>query len=195
MLESMFELPVLAPEGIRRLSRREYGRMVNLGMFEDERVELLHGVLVTMSPQGGRHAGITAWLHQRLIRALDGSYDVRGHSPFAASDDSEPEPDISVSLRSPGAFEHPVTALLLIEIADSSLSKDRRVKSGIYAAAGVPEYWILDISGDELAVEVRTEPAADGYGASETYLRGQVLRPNQLPTVAIAIAEIPWRTA
>lgn len=195
MLESMFELPVLAPEGIRRLSRREYDRMVELGMFEDERVELLHGVLVTMSTQGAPHATITAWFVQQLIRALDHSYDVRGHSPFAAGEDSEPEPDVSVSHRAREILSHPSTALLLIEIADSSLSKDRRVKSAIYAAAGVPEYWIVDISGDELVIEVHTDPAVDGYRTNQSYRRGQIVRPRELPSVAIAIAEIPWRTS
>ena len=190
MLESMFDVPALAPEGIRRLSRHEYDRMVGLGMFEDERVELLYGVLVAMSPQGAPHATITAWLVQRLVRALDDTFDVRGHSPFAASDDSEPEPDVSVARRS-NERAHPSSALLLIEVSESSIRKDREIKTRLYAEAGVPEYWIVDLTGDDIVVEVYTDPTSLGYGVVEAYDRGRVLRPTQLPGVEIAVADLP----
>ncbi len=102
-------------DGIRKLSRREYDKLVDLGVFEDERVELLRGMLVTMSGQGGPHSAITSWLAQRLTRLLDESFDVRAHSSYAATEDSEPKPDISVSRRAPGNFAHPDAALLLID--------------------------------------------------------------------------------
>ena len=186
----MFDVPALAPAGIRRLSRAEYDRMVALGMFEDERLELLYGVLCAMSPQGAPHATITAWFQQRLIRALDDSFDVRGHSPFAASEDSEPEPDVSVSRRVPG-HSHPSEPLLLIEVSESSLRRDREIKARLYAETGVPEYWIVDLSTDELTVEVHTEPSSRGYRHIETFGADRTLRPTRLPAVAIAIAEIP----
>ena len=69
-LESMFD-PEQLPDRIRRLTRVEYDRLVELGMFADERVELLRGVLVTMSPQGGRHARVAMWFSRRLGRILD----------------------------------------------------------------------------------------------------------------------------
>ena len=187
----MFDVPALAPAGIRRLSRAEYDRMVALGMFEDERLELLYGVLCAMSPQGAPHATITAWLQQRLVRALDESYDVRAHSPFASSEDSEPEPDISVARTRGGEHEHPSSALLLIEVSESSLRRDREIKARLYAETGVPEYWIVDLSTDELTVEVYTEPSSRGYRHIETYGADRTLRPTRLPGVAIAIAEIP----
>ncbi len=190
MLQPMFDVPALAPEGIRRLSRLEYDRMVDLGMFEDERVELLYGVLVAMSPQGAPHATITAWLQQRLIRALDDTFDVRGHSPFAASDDSEPEPDISVARRSIER-SHPSSALLLIEVSETSMRKDREIKARLYAEAGVPEYWIVDLTGDEIVVEVYTDPSPQGYRTIERCGSGRVLRPTRLPGVAIAVADMP----
>jgi Uma2 family endonuclease len=193
MLEPMFDLHALEPEGIRRLSRREYDRLVGLGMFEDERVELLYGVLVAMSPQGAPHATITAWFVQRLIRALDDSFDVRGHSPLAASEDSEPEPDVSVAQRAIGELVHPQTALLVIEVAESSLRKDRQIKARLYAETGMPEYWIVDLTGDAIVVEVHTEPTATGYRRVELCGAGQVLRPTRLPGIAIAVADIPWR--
>ena len=192
MVQTMFDPSVLAPETIRRLSRREYDHLVALGVFEDERIELLRGLLVTMSPQGGPHATITAWLVQRLGIALGMDYDVRGHSPYAAGDDSEPEPDVSVSLRSAGVLEHPSTSLLVIEVAESSIRKDREVKSTIYAEAGVGEYWIVDLSGSQLAVEVHTQPTSRGYRRIEILRDGDVLRPTQLPAIAVPVADIPW---
>lgn len=191
MVQTMFDPSVLAPETIRRLSRLEYDQLVRLGVFEDERIELLRGLLVTMSPQGGPHATITSWLVQHFAIALGMSFDVRGHSPYAAGDDSEPEPDISISARSTG-LEHPSTSLLVIEVADSSIRKDREVKSTIYAEAGVEEYWIVDISGAELAVEVHTGPSARGYRRIEILRDGDVLRPTQLPEIALPVTELPW---
>ncbi|MGE3543008.1 MAG: Uma2 family endonuclease [Kofleriaceae bacterium] len=188
----MFDPELLTPDAIRRLSRREYDQLVALGVFEDERVELLRGMLVTMSPQGGPHATISSWLVQRLVRLLDDSHDVRGHCPYAASDDSEPEPDISVSRRVPGMLEHPTSSLLVIEVAESSIKKDRRIKSSIYGEATVPEYWIVDISGDELSVDVHTGPTSRGYRHVETLRDGDVLRPTRLGGIEIPVIEIPW---
>ena len=94
MLEPMLDPALLSPERVRPLRRREYERLVEAGVFEDERVELLRGVLVEMSPQGEPHARITAWLAHRFARALAiDRFDVRSHSPFAATEDSMPEPD------------------------------------------------------------------------------------------------------
>jgi Uma2 family endonuclease len=188
----MFDPDILAPDGIRKLSRREYDKLVELGVFEDERVELLRGMLVTMSPQGGPHSAITAWLAQRLTRLLDESYDIRAHSPFAATEDSEPEPDVSVSRRAPGNFEHPDSALLLIEVSESSIKKDRLLKAPIYGESHVPEYWIVDISGTDLLVHVHTRAASDGYRHIETLRDGDVLHPTKLAGIEIAVADIPW---
>ncbi|MBA2544646.1 MAG: Uma2 family endonuclease [Deltaproteobacteria bacterium] len=190
----MFDPRELAPETIRVWSRHEYDRLVSLGMFAEERIELLRGMLVTMSPQGVAHSGITAWFAQWLIRHLDERWDVRSHSPYAAGDDSEPEPDVSVSPATNNPTEaHPSKAVLLIEISDSSLAKDRRIKAPIYAEAGVPEYWIVDISGDQLCVEVHTDPAPSGYRRVEILRDDDVLRPTQLLRIEIAVREIPWK--
>lgn len=192
MLHSrMFDPDILAPERIRKLSRREYDKLVELGVFEDERVELLRGMLVTMSPQGAPHATITSWLARRLGRLLDESFEVRGHCPFAATEDSEPEPDVSVSRASTGLY-HPDSALLLIEVAESSIKIDRQLKAPIYGESRVPEYWIVDISGKELAVHVHTRPTSEGYQNVETMRDGDLLRPTQLPGVEIAVVDIPW---
>ncbi|MBX3191389.1 MAG: Uma2 family endonuclease [Labilithrix sp.] len=87
----------LAPETVRPIARAEYDRMVSLGLFEDdERIELLYGVLVRMPPQDPAHSVVVQILTNRLVLALASRATVRAQLPFAASDDSEPEPDIAV---------------------------------------------------------------------------------------------------
>jgi Uma2 family endonuclease len=148
-------------------------------------------MLVTMSAQGVVHASLAAWLMQWFVRKLDWTYDVRAHAPYAATDDSEPEPDVTVTRIVPGTFEHPSQPLLVIEVSDSSLRKDRRVKTPIYAEAHAPEYWIVDVTGDELVVTVHTEPCDGTYGRVVTLRDGDVLRPTQL-ALELPVAELPF---
>ncbi len=190
MLDPMFDLAVLGPERVRPLRRREFEALVDRGMFADERVELLRGVLVEMSPQGEPHARITAWLAHRFARALDiARFDVRSHSGFAASVDSMPEPDVSVSRRT-ARGGHPTEPLLLVEVAETSLAKDRSIKTEIYARAGVPEYWIVNVR--KRAVEVLTRPSRGGYGRVVARAMGDVLRPTRLRGIEILVTDIPW---
>lgn len=192
MLDQMLDFESLRPDGIRPISRSEYDRMVELGMFDDERVELLRGVLVTMSPQNREHAGPTHWLTKHLTLRLGSDWDVRCQLPFAATDDSEPEPDISVSptVGNP-SLEHPSSAVLIIEVSNTSILRDRRVKAPIYAEARVPEYWIVDVSGSELCVEVHTDPTPAGYRHVAVLQADDVLRPIALPGIEIPIRDLP----
>ncbi len=176
-------------ERVRRMSRAEYERMAELGMFHDERVELLDGLVVTMSRIGWLHNRVTAWFTERLIRSLDPSYEVRTQGSFAASDWSEPQPDVAVAGKDYSLRENPRELLLVIEVADSSINHDRDDKLPIYAAAGVPEYWIVDLRS--MAVEVYTQPNEPGYANVETLRDGDVLRPTRLPGVELAVAAIP----
>lgn len=190
MLEPMFDLSVLGSERVRPLRRREYEMLVARGVFANERIELLRGVLVEMSPQGEPHSRITAWLAHWFAMTLDiARFDVRSHSGFAASNDSMPEPDVSVSRRTPGGG-HPNHALLLVEVSDSSLTKDRSIKTEIYARAGVPEYWIVNVQ--QQTVEVLTRPTRSGYGRTVTRAAGAILRPTRLRGLSLAVADIPW---
>ncbi|HEY3352927.1 MAG TPA: Uma2 family endonuclease [Polyangia bacterium] len=177
----------LGPEKLRPLRRPEYDRLVALGCFEDERVELLRGVLVAMSPQGALHAEVI----RRLVRLLAAALRDRGllqvQSPLALGDDSEPEPDLAVVPPGDYAEAHPSEALLVIEVADSSLRKDRAIKAGLYAAARIPEYWLVNL--DERTVEVYRVPAAGAYGSTTSAGRDAVLRPVALPDVELAVAD------
>ena len=176
-------------EATRRFTRREYELMVERGILEaDEKVELLRGQIVPMSPIGTSHTALVIWLNERLIRALDPSYEVRPGCPFAADEWSMPEPDLAVRKKD-GRREHPDKLLLAIEVSDSSLRKDRGIKQAIYAGAAVPEYWIFDVQHD--VVEVYTRPRGEMYEQLQTLRSGDVLRPTLIPELSIAIAELP----
>lgn len=189
MVGSTFDTSLIEPERIRPLSRREYDRLVELDWFADERIELLRGMLVTMSPQKWPHAAAVAFLNEQLVLQLAGRYEVRPQLPFAADDSSEPEPDLAVARKDPTRREHPSEVLLLIEVAHSSLHIDRGLKRTIYAEAGVPEYWIVDVNN--ATVEVHTTPANGRYTNVQTLRDGDVLRPTLLPEVSIRVADIP----
>ncbi|MBP9205245.1 MAG: Uma2 family endonuclease [Kofleriaceae bacterium] len=187
----MLDLDELAPERIRPIRRVEYDRMVEAGLFADERVELLRGMLVAMSPQYEPHAGTVMRLNDLLVRALSGRYWVRPQLPLAASDDSEPEPDLAIIPRDDATDddrEHPARALLVIEVADSSLRKDRQLKRRIYAEAEVPEYWVVDVNHD--VVHVHRQVSAGDYLERVEVGRGAAIEPPHLPGLCVRVDEI-----
>lgn len=138
------ESNLAAPRRIRPLRRVEYDRLVELGAFENEKIELLDGVLIAMSPQGVRHAVFLQHLDRALQRALGERAVVRVQMPVVASDTSEPEPDLAV-VPDDDLLAHPRNAYLLVEVAESSLQYDLETKARIYARAGFPELWVIDV--------------------------------------------------
>lgn len=190
MVEAMLELERLRPERMRPLLRDDFEKLIGLGAFEHERVELLRGVLVTMSPQQEPHARVTSWLDGFFHRSLDPSlYEVRAHTSYAATRDSVPEPDVQVlsySLRR----RLPRRALLLIEVNESSEYRDRVLKPSIYAENRAPEYWVVDLKHE--VVWVHTRPTRRGYGRVECLRAGDVLRPLKLPAIELPVSAIPW---
>ncbi len=192
MLEFMLDVEDIKPSGFRRLMRTEYDQLVELGAFHREPIELLRGQLVTMSPEGLQHTDVGHWLFKRLVRAFgDDEFEVRYSAPFGANEDSEPEPDVFVGPPAqPARFAHPSEALLLIEVSDSSIRKDRIVKRALYAEVGVPEYWIIDITSGVPIVEVYTDPTPTGYATMTKHRDGEVIRPKHVP-IDIAVADLP----
>jgi len=162
--------------------------MVDLGFFAQERVELIDGLLVTMSPQGSRHANIVARLTTRLLPALLDRAEVRIQSPFAAGGDSEPEPDVAVVPVADYWRNHPANAFLIVEVADSTIAKDRLIKTRLYAKAGVAEYWIVDLEAN--AREVRRRPQGDGYLDVTHHGRGERLSLLEFPDVTVDTDQI-----
>jgi len=162
--------------------------MVELGLFENERVELLYGVIVRMSPKGAPHDSAIDRLNERLVTALAGQATVRIQNSFAASDGSEPEPDVAVVPRADYREEHPSRAFLIIEVADSSLETDRGTKARLYAESGVEEYWIVNVR-DGL-VEVYSEIVRGSYARVLPYRAGSSVRLAQFPNVEIAVGDV-----
>jgi Uma2 family endonuclease len=184
---------VQAAEKLRPITRAEYDRMVELGFFRNERVELWRGQIVQMSPQHSPHASAVYRIGKMLLSLLDlpGRATVRSQLPLALSDFSEPEPDVAVVSAGDYSDAHPNTALLLIEVADSSLADDR-AKAEDYAAAGVPEYWIVNLV-DGL-VEVHTNPMGRRYGSVIAHGPGQDLRPRSFPDLVLRTDEVLGRS-
>lgn len=183
----MAEAFAIEPELVRPLKRSEYDRMIELGLFQDERVELLRGVLVKLSPQLAPPASAIRKLTQLLMAQLQGRFMLSIQSPLALSDDSEPEPDVAVVTLGDYDAQHPTTALLVIEVSDSTLRKDR-CKAALYASAGIGEYWIVNLGAR--TVEVYTSPDGNRYAEARTLRPGDVLHPTVISDVAIAISEI-----
>ncbi|HEY1696887.1 MAG TPA: Uma2 family endonuclease [Polyangiaceae bacterium] len=169
------------------LSRREFDALIERGVLDDARVELLYGRIVSMSPQKGPHTYGVTRLARLLILGVGDAAVVRVQMPLAVSDSSEPEPDVAIV--APGDYldEHPSTARLVIEVADSSVQRDRD-KAKLYAAAGVTEYWIVNVS--ESVFEVHAGPSADGYTRVARHGRGTTLRVPGLADVAIAVDDV-----
>lgn len=139
--------------------------MVDSGALEGEPVELLEGLLVkVMSPQGAEHAAVIARLTRHLAAA---EAWLHVQLPLEVPPDSVPEPDLALIEGEPVPRRHPRTAPLVVEVSLSSPQIDRGVKAELYARAGVPTYWLVDVLGK--AVEVRTDPGPDGYRGCEVY--------------------------
>ncbi|MGC4091971.1 MAG: Uma2 family endonuclease [Polyangiaceae bacterium] len=133
-------------EELRPLRRSEYEQMIDQGLFDGERVELLDGFVVRMTPQKSPHSSVVQSLNLILVStfAISGRASVRCQLPLALSDVSEPEPDFAVVPTGSYKDAQPSRAYFLVEVADSSLPKDRR-KASLYARAGIPEYWLIEL--------------------------------------------------
>ena len=162
--------------------------MVDMGLFVDERVELLYGGIVRMTPIGAPHNAALQRLTRLLVLAIRERAWVRIQSSFAASDGSEPEPDVAIV--PPGEYdaEHPTEAWLIIEVADSSLELDRTVKARLYAECGVPEYWVVNLV-DGL-IEVHTEVVRGTYARTTPYRKGTSIQLQRLPDVEVRVEDV-----
>jgi Uma2 family endonuclease len=169
----------------RLFTREEYHRMGEVGILtRSDRVELICGEIIKMSPQGRRHRAFIDNLTQLLGVRLAGRAIVSVQMPIVLADDTEPEPDVQILRRRTVPYKdreaEAADALLLIEVAESSLAYDRSTKLSIYAAAGIPEYWIVDCVAE--TVEVHRAPQAHGY-REVTRVTG--------PTASVALQAYP----
>ena len=180
-----------ATAGTYRWSREAYDRAVDAGVFgPDDRIELIDGEIVGMTPQGSRHAAAVIMVAKVVERAFGGGCHVRPQTPLAVGPDSEPEPDVAVVEGAPGDYldAHPTAALLVVEVSDDSLRRDRTVKQQLYARHDIADYWIVALPDARL--EVHREPAADGYRSITIYHRGDSVAPLARPRAIIAVDDL-----
>ena len=172
----------------RPLRRVEYDKLIELGVFHGEHIELLEGLLVPMSPIGPPHSSSVQRLSELLLPALLGRASVRIQQPFAARDFSEPEPDVAVVPLGRYDTAHPDGAHFIIEVAESSVATDRGVKQRLYAACNVPEYWIVNLV--EKQIEVYSEPTSGAYKRAQRYDASQSVAPARFPEVVLRVADV-----
>jgi Uma2 family endonuclease len=177
----------------RRFTRKDYYRMAEAGILaERERVELIRGEIVEMSPIGPRHAAFVDNLVRLLIRRLPDEVTVRAQGPVALADDTEPQPDLTVLRRRAVPYKEREAwaedALLVIEVAETSLAYDRSTKLRLYAEAGIPEYWVVDCAAE--TIEVHRGPGRDGYREVRLVSGIATLRPQAFPDVELSTSDI-----
>ena len=170
----------------------EYHRLVDEGILDDQPVELLAGEIVVMSPEGVPHASISVDAGEYLMRLLGERAQVRQAKPITLTAvDSEPEPDLAVVERLGPAYRdhhpYPENVFWLIEYANTSLSKDLDQKKRLYAEAGIPEYWVVNLR--DMTVLVFRDPGAGTYQTEQT-LDGGVIHPLALPGVAVSVSRL-----
>jgi Uma2 family endonuclease len=180
---------------LRRWTRAEYERLADAGFFPDgERVELIEGDIVKMAPQDADHSAGIGLGQLALQMAFGLAHWVRVQLPLALGA-SEPEPDLAVVAGRPDAYavEHPSTALLIVEVAASSLAYDRDTKAHIYARAAVADYWILNLVDTQLEVHrdpVLLQTGRHGYRTRTIYLLGDAVAPLHAPGSPISVSEL-----
>jgi Uma2 family endonuclease len=177
----------------RYFNVNEFYRMAAAGVFsEDDRVELIEGEILEISPIGSRHAACVGRLTELFSRQVGNRAIVWVQNPIQLNDYSEPLPDISLLKRRADFYaEHhptPADVLLIVEVADTSLDYDRNIKLPIYAQANIPEVWMVNLSKN--IVEVYTQPEGGKYQKSRRLKRGELLVSPQVFNLSIGIDEV-----
>ena len=186
-----------APLTLRRWSRVEYQRLVDDGVFAREPIELIGGQLFVAEPQGAYHASLVGCVGDALRVVLPPGWIVRIQAPLALDEESAPEPDVAVVR---GAHEdyrhaHPTQPVLVVEVAESSLTFDRHAKGSLYARARVPDYWIVNATAGVL--EVYRDPMPDPgspyawrYASVTRWSRSERVTLLALPDASVPVAAL-----
>ena len=189
----MTTLTPKTPPARRLFSVEEYYAIANAGVLADgERVELIDGEIITMSPIGDEHSASVGATAHFLVPMASGRANVRIQDHLRLDERNQPEPDIALVKwrddfyrhRAPGADD----VLLLIEVSDSSPSYDRNVKLALYARFLIPEVWLANIPAR--IIEAYTEPTDGKYAAARVYRPGETISPAAFPDIALPVSEI-----
>jgi Uma2 family endonuclease len=188
---SEFTPPV--PHEPTRIPVEHYDRLVEAGVLsQEDRVELLEGVIVAVAPTSPRHATVVELCAQALRNAVGARACVRTQNALVLGRWSSPEPDVAVV---PGSHRdylraHPDRALLVVEVADTSLPQDRLSKSRIYAAAAIPEFWIVNLREECLEVMRQPDPVTGLYREIRRCAADESVAASELPGAIVDIREL-----
>jgi Uma2 family endonuclease len=186
-----------APLTVRRWKRVEYDRLVDLGVFEAEPLELIGGQLIVAEPKGAYHSSAVSAAEYALRAALPPGWIVRTQQPVSLDEESEPEPDLVVVPGRPADYRyaHPERPALAVEVAHSSLSFDRQHKGSLYARAGIEDYWIVNLV--DRVLEIYRDPSPDPasiydwrYRSVTTLAPPAGAVPLAFPSSPIAVADL-----
>lgn len=180
----------------KRWTREEYYRLADEGFFDGQRVELIGGQIVVMSPQSYPHYFSSDGITELLKTVFGSGYWVRHQAPLSIPKDGEPEPDVSVVTGSRFDYaDHPQTARLVVEVAKTSLDFDTHTKPYLYASAAIPEYWVLDLIHRQLIVY--RQPEADSkssfgskYSRVETVSEDGTISPLDKPEASLLVRDM-----
>jgi len=172
---------------------RDYHQLVGAGHFtRADRIELINGELTLMPPIGPEHSFHTTRITNTLPSELPAGVLLRMNEPITLPAHSEPQPDAAVvKARADGyrkAHPGPKDVLLIIEVADSSVEFDRQIKAKLYARAGIPEYWVLNVK--EATLHVLTGPSAKGYKSIEVLDAGDTVRSRSVSGLKLAVKQL-----
>lgn len=184
--------PVMAPHW--KLGVKEYHLMGEVGILhEDDRVELIEGEIIRMSPIGYLHSGLGNLLVEMLGYPTRGRAVASIQNPIHLGSRSEPQPDFALLRYRPDRYRNRLPTaedvLLVVEIADSSLRYDREVKTPLYARHGIPEYWLMNLVERQLEIHLDPDPDASRYRKMLTLTTGTIA-PNSFPDVLVDLAEL-----
>ena len=178
---------------VRRFTVDEYHRMGEAGVLhEDDRVELLDGQIVQMSPIGVRHAACVNRLTALIVGQAGNQATVSIQNPVILGDYEEPQPDVVVLRYRADGYQtghpRPSDTLLVVEVADTTVASDRLIKIPLYARAGIPEAWLVNLPGDE--IEIYQQPTGGRYARVRTARRGETLTPLECSAIALPTDDI-----
>lgn len=176
---------------VRRFDVEAYHRMGEAGIFTGEdRVELVDGRIVEMSPIGAAHANCIVWITRHLVNHFGSDAAVHVQNPLRVSQHDEVQPDLVVARSGLPRQQmlSPRDVILVIEVSDTTLRYDRNVKLPLYARAGIGEFWIVDLQG--MAIERHSEPAEGGYQVSLRVERGREIESLAAPGLLFSVGEV-----
>ncbi len=188
----------VAEPTIRRWTRDEYYRMGEAGFFDGQRVELIDGEIVQMAPQKDLHTIAMGLATTAAYASFPQPVWIREQAPLNLGPISEPEPDVSVIRGTPRDFKgkgHPRSALLVIEVSDTTLLFDQRVKSALYASAGLQEYWIINLIAQRVEIHRTPRPDSLDWKASKYddirhATHGESITPLAAPHASISVNDL-----